>query len=129
VLFNRLKIPFETNKEIDLIKGGVVKISYKAPVLLGKVILTDVMPERNMGSMLGQQSFEVLNMNSIHLDEVLKKIGLEFEGPPLKMTVAQGRTELEIPGLQLGGNIILLKNIDKDITAYLAASGMKVLAW
>ncbi|MGD0210538.1 MAG: LysM peptidoglycan-binding domain-containing protein [Desulfomonilia bacterium] len=129
VLFNRLKIPFETNKEIALTKGGVVKISYKAPVLLGNVILTDVMPEQDMVAMLGQQSFDVLDMNTIQLDEVLRKIGLEFEGPPLKMTVAQGRTELEIPGLQLGGNVILLKNIDKDITAYIAASGMKVLAW
>ena len=45
------------------------------------------------------------------------------------MTIAQGRTELEIPGIRLGNNIILLKKIDKDITAYLAVSGMKVMAW
>jgi hypothetical protein len=60
---------------------------------------------------------------------VLGALGLEFEGPPLKLTIAQGRTELEIPGIRLGNNIILLKKIDTDIAAYLTVSGMKVMVW
>jgi hypothetical protein len=45
------------------------------------------------------------------------------------LTIAQGRTELEIPGIRLGNNIILLKKIDTDIAAYLTVSGMKVMVW
>jgi hypothetical protein len=129
VLFGRLKVPYDANKEIDLVKSGVVKITYKAPVLMGNVVLTDVMPEQEMAALLHEKSYELLNTSTAAPDEVLGALGLEFEGPPLKMTIAQGRTELEIPGIRLGNNIILLKKIDKDITAYLAVSGMKVMAW
>ncbi len=128
-LFGRLKIPYDTNKEIDLVKSGVVKITYKAPVLMGNIVLTDVMPETDMAALLHEKSYEVLNINTAGPDEVLDALGLEFEGPPLKMTIAKGRTELEIPGIRLGNNIILLKKVDKDIAAYLAASGMKVMVW
>jgi hypothetical protein len=128
-LLGRLKVPYDANKEIDLVKSGVVKITYKAPVLMGNVVLTDVMPETDMAALLHEKSYELLNTSTAAPDEVLKALGLEFEGPPLKMTIAQGRTELEIPGIRLGNNIILLKKIDKDIAAYLAVSGMKVMAW
>lgn len=129
VLLGRLKVPYDANKEIDLVKSGEVKITYKAPMLMGNVVLADVMPETDMAALLHEKSYELLNTGTAGPDEVLKALGLEFEGPPLKMTIAQGRTELEIPGIRLGDNIILLKTIDKDITAYLAASGMKVMAW
>jgi hypothetical protein len=129
VLLGRLKVPYDANKEIDLVKSGVVKIIYKAPVLMGNVILTDVMPEPDMTVLLHEKSYELMNTSTAGPDEVLGALGLEFEGPPLKMTIAQGRTELEIPGIRLGNNIILLKKIDKDIASYLAASGLKVLLW
>jgi nucleoid-associated protein YgaU len=129
VLLGRLKIPYDVNKEIDLVNSGVVKITYKAPVLMGNVILTDVMPEPDMTALLHEKSYELMNTSTAGPDEVLDALGLEFEGPPLKMTIAKGRTELEIPGIRLGNNIILLKKIDKDIASYLAASGMKVMAW
>jgi hypothetical protein len=128
-LLGRLKIPYDENREIDLVDSGVVKITYKAPVLMGDVILTDVMPEKDMAALLHEKSYKLLNTGTAEPDEVLKALGLEFEGPPLKMTVAQGRTELEIPGIRLGNNILLLKKIDKDIAAYLTASGMRVMAW
>jgi nucleoid-associated protein YgaU len=128
-LFGRLKIPYDTNKEIDLVKSGVVKITYKAPVLMGNIVLTDVMPETDMAALLHEKSYELLNINTAGPDEVLDALGLEFEGPPLKMTIAKGRTELEIPGIRLGNNIIILKKVDKDIAAYLAASGMMVMVW
>ena len=129
VLLGRLKVSYDANKEIDLVKSGVVKIIYKAPVLMGNVILTDVMPEPDMTALLHEKSYELMNTSTAGPDEVLGALGLEFEGPPLKMTIAQGRTELEIPGIRLGNNIILLKKIDKDIASYLAASGLKVLLW
>ncbi|HVN71432.1 MAG TPA: LysM peptidoglycan-binding domain-containing protein, partial [Desulfomonilia bacterium] len=128
-LLKRLEIPYSTNKEIDLLTSGVVKISYKAPILVGKVILTDTVPAQDMAGLLQQHSYELIDTNTAQLEDVLKAIGLEFEKPPLKMIVAQGRTELEIPGLSLGSHVILLRKIDKDISAYLAASGRKVLAW
>jgi hypothetical protein len=128
-LLGRLKIPYDTNKEIDLVKSGVVKITYRAPVVMDNVILTDVMPETDMAALLHEKSYELLNTSTAAPDEVLGALGLEFEGPPLKMTIARGRTELEIPGIRLGNNIILLKKVDKDIAAYLAASGMKVMVW
>ena len=128
-LLGRLKVPYDTNKEIDLVNSGVVKITYKAPVLMGNVILTDVMPEPDMAALLHEKSYELMNTSTAGPDEVLGALGLEFEGPPLKLTIAQGRTELEIPGIRLGNNIILLKKIDTDIAAYLTVSGMKVMAW
>jgi len=128
-LFSRLKVPFEANKEIDLVKSGVVKISYKAPMLVGNRILTDVPPDQEMSAMLREKSYELVNTATMKPEEVLKAIGLEFEGPPLKMAVARGRTELELPGLSLGENILLLKRVDKDIATYMAASGLKVLLW
>jgi hypothetical protein len=128
-LLSRLKVLYDSNKEIVLVKSGEVMITYKAPVLMGKVILTDVMPEQDMASLLHEKSYELVNTGVAAPHEVLKALGMEFEGPPLKMIIAQGRTELEIPGIRLGNNIILLKTIDKDITAFLAASGMKVMAW
>jgi hypothetical protein len=128
-LLGRLKVPYDTNKEIDLVKSGVVKITYKAPVLMGNFVLTDVMPEKDMAALLNEKSYKLLNTGTAGPDEVLGALGLEFEGPPLKITIARGRTELEIPGIRLGNNIILLKKIDKDIAAYLAVSGMKVMTW
>jgi len=128
-LLSHLKVPYDTNKEIDLVSSGVVKITYKAPGLMGNVVLTDVMPEQDVAALLHEKSYELLNTSTALPGEVFKALGLEFEGPPLKMTIAKGRTELEIPGIRLGNNIILLKKVDKDITSYLAASGVKVLLW
>ena len=96
---------------------------------MGNVVLTDVMPEQDMAGLLHEKSYELLNTSTALPGEVFKALGLEFEGPPLKMTIAKGRTELEIPGIRLGNNIILLKKVDKDITSYLAASGVKVMLW
>ena len=128
-LLRSLKVPYVANKEIDLVKSGVVKITYKAPVLIGNIVLADVMPEQDMVALLHEKSYELLNTSTASPDEVLDALGMEFEGPPLKMMIAKGRTELEIPGIRLGNNVILLKKIDKDIAAYLAVSGMKVMVW
>lgn len=128
-LFTRLNVPHEANKEIDLVKSGVVKISYRAPVLVGKIVLTDSDPDQDMAVKLRDMSYEVINTSTAKPEDVLKAAGLEFGGPPLRMSIAQGRTELEIPGLRIGNNVLLLKKIDRDIVSYLAASGIKVMVW
>lgn len=128
-LLKHFKIPHEVNTEIKLMSSGVVTISYKAPVLVDRLILTPVMPPPEMASMLQNQSYEVMNTSEVKLDEVLDALGQEFDGPPVKLTVAQGRTELEVPGLRLGNQIILLQRVNRKILSYLSASGLKVITW
>jgi hypothetical protein len=60
---------------------------------------------------------------------VLKDLHVNGEGPPVRFIVAQGRTEIDLPGMQVGKNIILEKAIDRDIARYLTATGVDVLVW
>ncbi len=128
-LLSRLNVPYQAGKEIDLLKSAVVKITYKAPVLVDRFVLADVAPDQDMAERLREMSYELIDTSTMKPEGVLRAIGLEFEGPPLKVAIAHGRTELEIPGLRMGNNVILLKRIDNDIASYLAASGIKVMVW
>jgi hypothetical protein len=128
-LLKTLRVPHEVNREIELMKSGPVRIAYKAPILAGKVILTEVMPEPEMAGLLRQQTYEIIQTQEKPVDEVLEILGQDFEGPPVKITVAQGRTELEVPGLRFSDTIILLHPVDREIQDYLLAQGMRIIAW
>lgn len=128
-LLENLHVPYKLNQEIELMKSGPIRITYKAPVLVDKVILAEVLPEKEMLVMLQKQSFEVADTRELLLEEVLDILGQDFDGPPVKIAVARGRAELEIPGIRMGNSMILLKKVDQEILKYLAASGMKLFAW
>jgi hypothetical protein len=128
-LLKTLRVPHEVNREVELMKSGPIRIAYKAPIIAGKVILTEVMPEPEMADLLRQQSYEIIQTQETPVDEVLEILGQDFEGPPVKVTVAKGRTELEVPGMQFGDTIILLHPVDREIQDYLTAQGMQIMAW
>jgi hypothetical protein len=127
-LFDHIKVDYKTEKEIELI-SGTLRVAYRAPILVGNVILTETMPDQTMLSILMKKSFVVVNTRTESLDRVLRTIGLKAEGPPIKIPVAAGRTELEIPALRVGPHLILKTAIDKGIASYIASSGEEVLSW
>ncbi|MCE5275065.1 MAG: LysM peptidoglycan-binding domain-containing protein [Syntrophaceae bacterium] len=128
-LLGHLGVAFEADREIELVSGGVVRISYKAPLVVGKVILTDTMPDQEMVSRLTKQSYILLNPRTEPLDRVLKAIGTSAGVSPVKIAVAPGRTELELPAMQVGRHLILKRAIDPGIEAYIASTGVDVLVW
>jgi hypothetical protein len=128
-LLKTLKIPHQVGTEILLMSSGPIRIAYKAPVLLDKIILAETMPDPEMAAMLQQQSYDILNTSELQPDEVLDALGQDFEGPPLKITVDKDRSELEVPGIRIGNRIILIKRVEREIQNYLAASGMKLFVW
>lgn len=128
-LLGHLGVAFDVDREIDLVSGGVVRISYKAPLVVGKVILTDTMPDQDMVSRLTKQSYILLNPRTEPLDRVLKAIGTSAGVSPVKIAVAPGRTELELPAMQVGRHLILKRAIDPAIEAYIASTGVDVLVW
>lgn len=128
-LFDQLKVSYETDKEIELVSGSVIRVAYKAPLLVGKVILNETVPDQTMMMMLSKHSYVLINTRTEPVDGVLKAIGLKLDGPPVKVIVAQGRTELEVPALRLGTHLILTKPVDQNIVTYIATTGMDVLIW
>jgi len=128
-LFTHLGVTYEADREIDLISGSVVRVAYRAPLLVGKVILTETMPDQTTAAMLTKQSYVLLNTSNEPVDAVLKAVGVKVDGPPVKVVVAQGRTELEIPALQVEKHIIVTRPIDHGIATYIASGGMDVLIW
>ena len=128
-LFTQLGVTYEADREIELISGSVVRVAYRAPLLVGKVILTETMPDQTTAAMLTKQSYVLLNTSNEPVDAVLKAVGVKVDGPPVKVVVAQGRTELEIPALQVEKHIIVTRPIDHGIATYIASGGMDVLIW
>jgi hypothetical protein len=128
-LLNRLKIDYTSDTELELISSGSIRIAYRAPILTGKVILTGTLPDPTMLSLLAKQSYTVINTRNEQVEAVLMKLGAKTDGPPVRMTVAAGRTELEVPAFRVGNYCILKAPIDRSISAYLASTGMELLAW
>ena len=60
-------------------------------------ILTDAMPDPTMLTLLNKQAYTIINTRNEPVDGVLVKMGIRADGPPLKMTVSAGRTEIEVP--------------------------------
>ncbi|HOA43970.1 MAG TPA: LysM peptidoglycan-binding domain-containing protein [Deltaproteobacteria bacterium] len=128
-LLARFKVPHETARELVLMESGPIRVAYKAPVLVDRIILTDSVPDPEMVAMLRGKSYDIVDTKELLLEEVLAVLGMDFEGPPVKIVVARGRTELEIPGIRIGDSIILKKKVDQEVEGYLAASGLTLLLW
>lgn len=128
-LLGALNIPCQVSQEIVLVNGGPVRIVYRAPILVGKVILADTMPDEEMISLLASRSYKVIDTSSFPVEEVLRSVGVAFEGPPVRFTVAKGRGTIEIPALRIGSTLVVIKKINPEIQGYVASLGMRVLLW
>ncbi|MGC9325109.1 MAG: LysM peptidoglycan-binding domain-containing protein [Desulfomonilia bacterium] len=128
-LLDRLGVPYERDKEIELVKSDPVRIVYTAPMISGNVILTETMPEVTMSSFLEKKGYRLVDTRVKDLETVLQDLGLPREGPPVTITVAEGRTEVELPALQVGSSILLTRSVDGDIASYLASTGKDVILW
>lgn len=128
-LFKALSIPFERDKEIELVSGGPVRIVYKAPVVSGSVIVADGSPDAQTASLLSKRSFQVFDGSRASPQEVLAGLGFTLEGPPVRLKVAQGKAELEIPAVKTGATMILLSRIDQVIQQYIASLGYRLIVW
>lgn len=128
-LFDEVGIAYETDKVLELVALEAVKITYKAPIILGSTILTKDLPEETMLELLMGRNYTVIHTAKAPLEEILKALDIEIEGPPVKVVVAERRTELELPALKVRDAIILKRSIDRDIGAYLASQGKQVLMW
>ena len=128
-LFDEVGIAYETDKVLDLVSLDSVKITYRAPIILGSTILTGELPEETMLDLLRGRNYTVIHTSKASLEEVLGALEIGIDGPPVRVVVAERRTELELPALKVNDAIILKRSIDRDIGAYLASQGKKVLMW
>lgn len=128
-LFDELGVAYETDRVLDLVALKALKITYKAPLLVKSVIFTPDLPDETMADLLKQKGYQVIHTKDAPLREVLSAVEIAPEGPPISVVVAQSRTELELPALKVGDNIILERGIDRDIANYLVSQGSRILAW
>jgi hypothetical protein len=128
-LFDELGVAYDTDKVLDLISLDALKIAYKAPLLVNRVILTDDLPDETMADLLKQKGYSVIHTGDTALKEVLDAVEIAPEGPPVRVVVAQSRAELELPALKVGDYIILERIVDRDIANYLNSQGKHILAW
>ncbi|HEY9161323.1 MAG TPA: LysM peptidoglycan-binding domain-containing protein [Desulfomonilia bacterium] len=129
VLFDFLDVKYKKDKEIVLMEDETVNVSYNAPVLAGKIIITPSHVDDDIKEMLIKKGYKIIDSNTASVYEIIDAVELEHSGPPLKISVADTRTEIEVPGIKVGKYIILEKNIDKDIIKYLSSTGAQVLIW
>ncbi len=129
LLLDELGVAYESDKVLDLVALDAVKIAYQAPLVVGSVILTEILPEETMLDLIGKKHYTVVHTADKSLKEVLVAIGFAPEGPPVRVVAAKQRTELELPALKVRDLIILESAIDRDIAEYLAMQGRQVLAW
>ncbi|HPC47930.1 MAG TPA: hypothetical protein PLW83_07775, partial [Deltaproteobacteria bacterium] len=128
-LLTALNIPHRNSQDIVLMDGGAVRIVYKAWIIAGRVIIAESLPDPDMASLLDARSYRVVDASSASVEEVLKALQVDFEGPPVRLTVARGRSELEVPAVRVGSTLVLTRKIDASIQRYLASQGMRVLVW
>lgn len=129
-LFDRLGVAYTTDKEIELLTmNHLVRITYKAPLLAGSLVLAPELPDATMQELLQKKGYVLRRMQDASVAEVLRALKIEMQGPPYKITVAAGRTELDLPGIQVGKTIILEKALDRDIINYVTSTGKDVLLW
>jgi hypothetical protein len=128
-LFDTLDVKYKKDKEIVLLEDETVNISYTAPILAGKIIITPSHVDDDIKEMLIKKGYRIFDSNTSSFYEIIDAVELQHSGPPLKISVADTRTEIEVPGIKTGKYIILEKNIDKDIIKYLTSTGAQVLIW
>ncbi len=128
-LFDALDVNYKKDKEIILLEDKTVNVSYAAPILAGKIIITPSHVDDDIKEMMIKKGYKVFDSNTASLYEVIDAVELQYSGPPLKIRVADNRAEIEVPGIRAGKYIILEKNIDKNIIKYLTSTGAQVLIW
>lgn len=128
-LFDALDVKYKKDKEIILLEDETVNVSYTAPILAGKIIVTPSHVNDDIKEMLIKKGYKIFDSNTASFYEIIDAVELQHSGPPLKISVAEKRAEIEVPGIRAGKYIILEKNIDKDIIKYLTSTGAQVLIW
>ena len=128
-LFDALDVKYKEDEEILLLDEESVNVSFKAPILAGRIIIISSQVDDDIKDLLTQKGYKLLDSNTASLYEIIDALGLQHSGPPLKITVAEKRAEIEVPGIRIDKQIVLEKNIDKDIIKYLISTGAQVLIW
>ncbi|HNY66339.1 MAG TPA: hypothetical protein PKM41_12965 [Deltaproteobacteria bacterium] len=128
-LLGVIGVDYEKDKVLSLVSLETVKISYTAPIAVGKVLITPVMPDKTMLELLQKTGYTVIDARTESLANVLDALGLEKLGPPVRVVIAKGRAELDLPAVQVGDMTILEHPVDKDIAKFLTTEGVKALVW
>jgi len=128
-LFGIMGVAYEKDRELSLVSLDALKISYTAPLMIGKVVITPELPDRTMLEMLQKTGYRVVDAKRESLGDVLEALSLRKQGPPVRIVVAKGRVELDLPAVQVGDTTILERPVDKDIVKFLTSTGMKVMVW
>jgi hypothetical protein len=128
-LFEALDVKYKKDEEILLLEEETVNVSFKAPILAGRIIIVSSPVDDDIKDMLTKKGYVVLDSNTVSLYEITDALGLQHSGPPLKINVADKRAEIEVPGIKIGKQIILEKDIDRNIIKYLISTGAQVLIW
>lgn len=129
-LLDLLGMPYELDKELELVSLDALRIAYKAPLLYNQnIILTEELPDKTMSELLAKKGYTVVDTLAEVFETVLDTLGLEHQGPPVKAEVAAKRAELELPAVKVGEVVVLLGVLDTDIARYLASAGMKIAVW
>jgi len=106
-----------------------LSITYKAPLLAGKIIIAAELPDATLLGLLKQKGYTVVNAKEAVIKDVLDGLSITVEGPPVKLAIARGRTEIDVPGIRIGKTIILESMIDRDIARYLEGLGWELMVW
>lgn len=129
-LFERLGVDYAQNQEIELAsQDKMVRITYRAPLVARKLILAADLPDATIQELLQKKGYVIMRISAAELTDVLAALGIPVEGPPLRITIAADRTELDLPALQTGHTLILEQAIDSDIARYITSLGQDVLIW
>ncbi len=128
-LFTELGMTFEKHKELEIVSLDNLSISYTAPLLVDKNILTEEQPDKTMLDLLQKRGYKVINPKSEPLGTILDSLEKKHQGPPIRVIVAKKRTEIDLAAVEVNGAIILERPPDKDIADYLSTSQLKIIIW
>lgn len=129
-LFERLGVDYAQNKEIELAsQDKMVRITYRAPLVARNLILAPEPPDTTLQELLQKKGYIFMRMPTAELADVLAALRIPVAGPPLRITIAADRAELDLPARQIGNIVVLDRAIDSDIARYVASLGKDVLIW
>ncbi len=128
-LLSELGVAYEKQKVLDIVSVDALSISFMAPLLIDRAILTSEQPDKTMLDLLQKRGYKVINLKNESLGKILDALGKKKQGPPIRVIVAKNRTEIDLPAIEVNGTIILEHPLDKDITSYLHASQLKIVIW
>lgn len=128
-LFSELGVVYEKQKVLDIVSGDALSLSYTAPLLVERAILTSEQPDKTMLELLQKRGYKVINPKNESLEKILDALGRKKQGPPIRVIVAKNRTEIDLPAVEVNNTIILEHSLDKDIASYLHASKLKIIVW